>query len=68
MVERFVRSPEGMELAILCIDMGYKLADRVQDLTRDQIDFLMAALEYRLELMREALTGEEGMKIIITGD
>jgi len=67
-MERFVRSPEGMELAILCIDLGYKLADRVQDLTRNQIEFLLAALDFRLSLLREAASGEETMKIIVTED
>ena len=45
----FVASPEGQELAVLCVDYGYKLADRVQDLTRKQINFLVAALNYRIE-------------------
>ena len=57
-----------MELAILCIDLGYKLADRVQDLTRNQIEFLLAALDFRLSLLREAASGEETMKIIVTED
>ena len=45
----FVASPEGRELAVLCVDLGYKLAERVQDLTRKQINFLMVALNYRID-------------------
>jgi len=48
--ENFVRTPQGKELAFLCLDLGYRLADRVQDLTRGQINFLVAAYNYRAEL------------------
>ena len=50
----FAASPEGQELSVLCLDYGYKLADRVQDLTRLQINFLVAALNYRVERQRLA--------------
>jgi len=65
MMEAFVKSPEGLELATLCIDLGYKLADRVQDLTRDQISFLITALEFRTRLRREIEETEEGATKII---
>jgi len=65
MMEAFVKSPEGLELATLCIDLGYKLADRVQDLTRDQISFLITALEFRARLRREIEETEEGATKII---
>ncbi|ODS34984.1 MAG: hypothetical protein A7316_10865 [Candidatus Altiarchaeales archaeon WOR_SM1_86-2] len=65
-MENFVRSPEGLELAALCIDYKYKFTGRIQDLTRDQINFLMAALSYRIEQTKPS---EAGMrKIIITED
>ncbi|HDI74456.1 MAG TPA: hypothetical protein ENF55_00725 [Thermoprotei archaeon] len=60
-----MKSPEGLELATLCIDLGYKLADRVQDLTRDQISFLITALEFRTRLRREIEETEEGATKII---
>lgn len=60
-----MKSPEGLELATLCIDLGYKLADRVQDLTRDQINFLITALEFRARLRREIEETEEGATKII---
>jgi len=63
-IEKFVSSPEGLELAALCIDYKYKLADRVQDLTRDQINFLMAALAHRIEQMKPMEKGTT--KIIVT--
>ena len=65
-----MRSPEGMALAILCLDYGYKLANHPKDLTRDQINFLIAALNYRLEIIRKAIgrkkEEEYTRKIIIT--
>lgn len=43
--------------------MRYKLSDRVQDLTRDQINFLVAAYNYRVEMtsLMARLSKEEGM-------
>jgi len=56
-----MRSPEGLELSTLCLDYGYKLADCPQDLTRDQINFLMAALAYRMRQVRRARPIEKGV-------
>ncbi|OYT29011.1 MAG: hypothetical protein B6U95_02975 [Thermofilum sp. ex4484_82] len=68
MIEKFVKSPEGLELAVLCLDYGYKLADKVCDLTRDQINFLIAAYNYRMWLMKEISETKEGWTKIIIGD
>ncbi len=46
----FVKTENGKELATLCLDLGYKLGERVSDLTRHQINFLMAALNRRREI------------------
>ena len=61
MINRFVRSPEGQELAALCLDYGYKLAERPSELTRDQILFLMAALSYRVEQQTQARMAAQGI-------
>lgn len=62
-----MRSPEGVELAALCLDCGYRLADRPGDLTRDQILFLTAALANRMEQIRNARLGAEGVnRIVVT--
>ena len=50
-MEEFVKSPDGLELATLCLDYGYKLADCPGDLTRDQINFLIFSLSHRLKQM-----------------
>ncbi|MFC1802752.1 hypothetical protein ACFL0D_02170 [Thermoproteota archaeon] len=50
-MEELVKSPNGQELAILCLDYGYKLAGNPSDLTRDQINFLVSALSHRLKQM-----------------
>ena len=50
-MEGLVRSPDGQELATLCLDYGYKLADSPGDLTRYQINFLISALSHRLKQM-----------------
>lgn len=60
-----MRSPEGLELATLCLDYGYKLSEHPRDLTRDQINFLMAALEYRLKQMSYTAPLERGATRII---
>ncbi|MEM3028053.1 MAG: hypothetical protein QW220_04930 [Candidatus Bathyarchaeia archaeon] len=66
-MEEFVRSPEGMELAALCLDCGYRLADHPRDLTRDQILFLTAALAYRSQQMEAARLAAEGVtRIVVT--
>ena len=68
-MEAFVKSPEGIELAALCLDCGYKLAEHPGDLTRDQILFLTAALAYRMEQVRPSRLGEEGVtRLIVSQD
>jgi len=49
MPRNFVLTPEGQELAALCLDFGYKLEDFARDLTRTQINFIMIAQKLRLE-------------------
>lgn len=61
-----MRSPEGLELAVLCIDYKYKFTEKLSDLTRDQINFLMAALSYRIEQTKPLEAGTR--RIIITDD
>lgn len=61
MMDEFVRSPEGMELAALCLDCGYKLADSPGDLTRDQILFLTAAMAHRQRVAEAARLAAEGI-------
>lgn len=62
-----MRSPEGIELAALCLDCGYKLAEHPRDLTRDQILFLTGALAFRMEQMRTARPAAEGVtRIVVT--
>jgi hypothetical protein len=56
-----VRSPEGLELSTLCLDYGYKLADHPEDLTRDQINYLIAALAHRLKQIRLTRPVEKGV-------
>jgi hypothetical protein len=60
-----VKSPEGTELATLVLDLGYKLADSPRDLTRDQINFLMAAISERAERAQLAELAEEGVTRIV---
>jgi len=57
-----------MELATLCIDMGYRLAPEVGGLTRSQINFLMAALAVRAEASTVAQLAEEGITRIVVRD
>ncbi|MBS7634401.1 hypothetical protein KEJ34_02740 [Candidatus Bathyarchaeota archaeon] len=64
-MENFLKSPEGLELSTLCLDYGYKLAEHPSELTRDQINFLMAALVYRLKQIKYASPLEEGTTRII---
>lgn len=56
-----MRSPEGLELSTLCLDYGYKLADHPEDLTRDQINYLMVALAHRLRQIKRARPIEKGV-------
>ena len=67
-MKRFVRSPEGQELAMLCLDFGYKLADRPGDLTRPQINFLALALSERLERISMAKSDRPGVNKIVFVD
>jgi hypothetical protein len=67
-MKRFVESPEGQELAALCLDYGYKLAERPTDLTRPQINFLIAALTERLEKISMAKADKAGVNRIIIVD
>jgi hypothetical protein len=67
-MKRFVRSPEGQELAMLCIDFGYKLADRPGDLTRPQINFLALALSDRMERISISRSDKPGVNKIIFVD
>lgn len=67
-MKRFVESPEGQELTALCLDYGYKLADRPSDLTRPQINFLVAALVDRLEKVSMAKADKAGVNRIIIVD
>lgn len=46
---------------MLCLDYGYKLADSPSDLTRPQVNFLIAALVNRMERLAAARAGEEGV-------
>jgi len=65
----FVESSEGQELAALCLDYGYRLADKAVDLTRPQINFLIAALVKRFEKVAAARSNEEGVtKFVFAGD
>ena len=45
--KNFAQTDNGKELAVLCLDMGYKLADKASELTRHQINFLIAAMNRR---------------------
>ncbi len=63
-----MRSPEGIELAALCLDCGYKLAEHPADLTRDQILFLTGALTYRIEQTRATAPSAEGVTRIIVSE
>ena len=57
-----------MELATLCLDLGYKLSPEARDLTRTQINFLMAALATRAEATQVAELAEQGVTRIVVRD
>lgn len=64
-----MKEPEGLELAAICLDCGYRLAEHPRELTRDQILFLTAALAYRVEMARTAGLAAEGVtRIVVTED
>ncbi len=45
----FALTPEGQELAALCLDFGYKLETCARDLTRNQINFILISQRQREE-------------------
>ena len=58
-----------MELATLCIDLEYKLASTPRNLTRDQINFLLASLKVRAEAAEVAQLAEQGVtRILFRGE
>lgn len=62
MPRNFVLTPEGQELAALCLDFDYKLETCARDLTRNQINFILIAKRKRLEaedLLREETERED---------
>jgi hypothetical protein len=64
-----VKSPEGLELAALIFDAGYRLAPTPGALTRDQIDFIVSALNHRRNLAENArMTAQGWNRIIINED
>ena len=63
-----MESPEGQELAVLCLDYGYRLSANLADLTRPQVNFLVAALVSRLEKEAAAKSEESGVNRIIFVD
>ena len=65
---QFVRSPEGFELACLCIDFHYKLSECPGSLTRDQITFLTESLRCRNESAEIAHLAEQGITKIVFQD
>jgi hypothetical protein len=64
----FIESPDGQELAVLCLDYGYKLAESPKDLTRDQINFLFGALVHRIEKLASARTSQPGVSKFVFVD
>ena len=65
-LKNFAASPEGQELAVVCLDLGYKLANSAGELTRKQINFLTLAwnhklnqtkLEHNLKAMKDGANG-----------
>jgi hypothetical protein len=45
----FALTPEGQELAALCLDFGYKLEECARDMTRNQINFILMSKKLRLD-------------------
>ncbi len=67
----FAKSPEGKELASITIDHGYQLAQHPKDLTRAQINFLIAVMNRRSQTQSliESMGGdEEGGTMILFPD
>jgi hypothetical protein len=62
MPRNFALTPEGQELAALCLDFGYKLEECARDMTRNQINFILMAKRLRLDeenRIREEAAQEE---------
>lgn len=58
-----------MELAALCLDLDYKLAQSPKNLTRYQITFLMAALSARNEVAEMQQLAAQGItRIVFRGE
>ncbi|TFG88768.1 MAG: hypothetical protein E4H16_04555 [Candidatus Atribacteria bacterium] len=56
-------------MTALCFDFGYKLADSPTDLTRVQINYLLAALNNRIEKVTASRAEEAGVtKFVFTED
>jgi hypothetical protein len=49
MPKNFALTPEGQELAALCLDFGYKLEDCARDMTRNQINFILMSKQLRFD-------------------
>ena len=54
MPRNFALTPEGQELAALCLDFGYKLEECARDMTRNQINFLLLAKKLRFDMENKA--------------
>jgi len=64
-----VETPQGQELAHMCLDFGYRFCEKVGDLTRLQIEFLVRALVQREEQLTQAKLGSEGIRrMIVAGE
>ena len=59
MPRNFALTPEGQELAALCLDFGYQLETCARDLTRTQINFILTARRLRVETERELIENAE---------
>ena len=67
-IDEFVQSPDGLELAAICLDCGYRLAEHPRDLTRDQILFLTAAIAFRLQQAEAGRLAAEGVTRIVVNE
>jgi len=59
MPRNFALTPEGQELAALCLDFGYKLEECARNMTRTQINFLLIAQKLRIEEEQRKIEEEE---------
>lgn len=64
-MKNFIKTNEGVELSILCIDLNYKLAENISQLTRNQINFLIESLKYRNQQVESPNPNPEGVTRII---